>query len=134
MISRLIVMFSDMPPVWNHMTMRSATPRRGGAAAATIPTPSRSGAIENNCQGNKKALLIGINYFGQSGQLKGCINDVTNVKKLIMTRGFPESSAHMRVLHEGTTSINPCTQPTRKNIIEGMQTSIPVIRVHLDSR
>ena len=110
-------MFSDKPPV----CMRSATPR--GASAAAIPTSSRSIAFENAGQGNKKALLIGINYFGQPGQLKGCINDVTTVKKLIMARGFPESAAHMRVLHEGITSMNPATHPTRRNIIEGMQTN-----------
>jgi len=31
------------------------------------------------CTGRRKALLIGINYFGQKGQLRGCINDVKNM-------------------------------------------------------
>lgn len=30
----------------------------------------------SHCTGRRKALLIGINYFGQSGELSGCINDV----------------------------------------------------------
>lgn len=30
----------------------------------------------SHCTGRRKALLIGINYFGQSGELGGCINDV----------------------------------------------------------
>ena len=34
----------------------------------------------------KKALLIGINYIGQRGELKGCINDVHNIKDLLMSR------------------------------------------------
>ena len=46
------------------------------------PTSSGGGLL-SNCQGNKKALLIGINYFGQSGELRGCINDVNNIKNLI---------------------------------------------------
>lgn len=33
----------------------------------------------SNCSGQRKALLIGINYFGQNGELRGCINDVHNV-------------------------------------------------------
>lgn len=28
---------------------------------------------------------IGINYFGQSGQLKGCINDANNLKAFLMS-------------------------------------------------
>ncbi|KAI0998098.1 hypothetical protein K3495_g10094 [Podosphaera aphanis] len=33
----------------------------------------------SNCTGRRKALLIGINYFGQKGELRGCINDVHNM-------------------------------------------------------
>ena len=29
----------------------------------------------------KAALVIGINYVGQKGQLGGCINDAHNIKK-----------------------------------------------------
>lgn len=31
----------------------------------------------------KKALLIGINYIGQQGELRGCINDVENISKVL---------------------------------------------------
>lgn len=30
--------------------------------------------------GKRKALFIGINYEGQKGELKGCVNDVVNIK------------------------------------------------------
>lgn len=33
---------------------------------------------------SKKAVLIGINYFGTSSELQGCQNDVNNVSKLLM--------------------------------------------------
>ncbi|KAG9998405.1 hypothetical protein KCU78_g16457, partial [Aureobasidium melanogenum] len=38
----------------------------------------------SNCTGKRKALLIGINYFGQKGQLRGCINDVKNMSNYLM--------------------------------------------------
>ena len=68
--------------------------------------------------GNKKALLIGINYFGQSGELRGCINDVKNIKNLLRSRGFSEDSSRMRVLTDDNRS-GSC-YPTRRNIIDGM--------------
>lgn len=41
--------------------------------------------------GAKRAILIGINYVGQKGQLSGCHNDVANIKKhLIEKEGFLE--------------------------------------------
>jgi len=43
----------------------------------------------SQCTGAKKALLIGINYFRQQGELKGCINDALNVRKFLMGKGFP---------------------------------------------
>ena len=78
------------------------------------PAPSHGGLL-SNCQGNKKALLIGINYFGQSGELRGCVNDVNNIKQLIMSRGFRESN--MMILTDDQR--DPRCHPTRQNIIEG---------------
>mmetsp|Transcript_18011 Transcript_18011/g.44823 ORF Transcript_18011/g.44823 Transcript_18011/m.44823 type:complete len:106 (+) Transcript_18011:429-746(+) len=34
--------------------------------------------------GTQRALLVGVNYCGQSGQLSGCINDVLNLRKCIL--------------------------------------------------
>jgi hypothetical protein len=39
-------------------------------------------------KGNKKALLIGINYAGTQNELYGCINDVNCVKERISKNGF----------------------------------------------
>ena len=75
-----------------------------------------------NCHGNignRKSLLIGINYYGQSGELGGCHNDVTNVKDLIMNKSFLDEEEHMRVLLDGND--DPSLEPTRENIIVGMQ-------------
>lgn len=45
----------------------------------------------------KKALIIGINYIGQPGTLKGCINDAWNVAHFIVNNyGF--QPADIRIL------------------------------------
>jgi hypothetical protein len=46
---------------------------------------------------NKKALLVGINDYGGIGDLRGCINDVTNIRNILKTFfGFTNES--IRVL------------------------------------
>lgn len=42
----------------------------------------------SQCTGTKKALLIGVNYFHQTGELKGCINDALNVQKFLIGKSF----------------------------------------------
>lgn len=39
---------------------------------------------------NKRALLIGINYRETPSELRGCINDVNNVKEFLLTKGYKE--------------------------------------------
>lgn len=38
----------------------------------------------------KRALTVGINYTGTGSDLKGCLNDVANMKALFEARGFDE--------------------------------------------
>ncbi|CAG8485481.1 8141_t:CDS:2 [Paraglomus occultum] len=67
--------------------------------------------------GRKKALMIGINYYGSPYELKGCINDVANIKAFLLQHDYEESS--IRVLTDDqldTTKI-----PTRANMIEGLK-------------
>jgi metacaspase-1 len=72
----------------------------------------------STCTGTKKSLFIGINYFGQNGELRGCINDVKNIKSFITSNfHFPTDSNHMRTL----TDDNPQSMPTRANIISSLQ-------------
>jgi hypothetical protein len=59
---------------------------------------------------SKKALLIGINYVGTSSALNGCINDVTNMKAYLLTKGY--SDANITVLTDETN-----IKPTRANIL-----------------
>lgn len=66
--------------------------------------------IVDNPSGTKRAVLIGINYVGQNGELSGCHNDAENIKKyLVGELGFGEGD--MKVLmddgrHESPTYAN----------------------------
>ncbi|KAJ3160120.1 Ca(2+)-dependent cysteine protease [Geranomyces michiganensis] len=74
----------------------------------------------STCSGNKKALLIGINYKGTKSELRGCINDVASIKQFLTSKfAFPDTPSNMLVL----TDDNPNWQlrPTRNNIIQAMQ-------------
>ena len=73
----------------------------------------------STCDGNKKALFIGINYFGSSAELRGCINDVENIKAFITkTFNFPSDSNHMMTLTDDNKADG---LPTKTNIINGMK-------------
>lgn len=47
----------------------------------TLINPSESKYLNPT----RRAVLIGINYYGQSGQLSGCHNDVRNIKDYLIT-------------------------------------------------
>lgn len=46
----------------------------------------------------RKALLIGIDYFGSQHQLEGCINDVQNVASWLVSRGYSSDPRDMLFL------------------------------------
>jgi len=72
----------------------------------------------SDLSGNRKSLFIGINYYGSKAELKGCINDVKNIKQFVVdTFGFPTDARHMRVL----TDDDPNNMPTRANMLAAMK-------------
>ncbi|KAK5125193.1 hypothetical protein LTR85_000869 [Meristemomyces frigidus] len=71
----------------------------------------------SNCSGRRKALLIGINYFGQRGQLRGCINDVKNMSTYLNGH-FGYKREDMVILTDDQQ--NPMSQPTKANILRAM--------------
>ncbi|KDQ26004.1 hypothetical protein PLEOSDRAFT_62053 [Pleurotus ostreatus PC15] len=72
----------------------------------------------SQCNGRKKALSIGINYFGQDGELSGCINDVKNITRFLCTQ-FGYNEDDIVILTDDAT--NPRQLPTRDNIIHAMR-------------
>jgi len=72
--------------------------------------------VTSTCTGNKKALFVGINYYGTSAQLSGCINDIKNVSELVCARyGFKNC------LYLTDENPDPLMKPTYNNIINGMK-------------
>ena len=59
----------------------------------------------------KRALLIGINYFGQEGELYGCHNDIDNLASHLLSCGF-SYFVSLKDSKEGITDVTP----TRANI------------------
>lgn len=73
----------------------------------------------STCKGRKRAVLIGINYYHSEYQLRGCINDVNNIKEFLTGHyGFEES--HMKIL---TDEQQPDSElfPTRENIVNAIK-------------
>lgn len=63
---------------------------------------------------SKKAVLVGINYFGTSCELRGCHNDVDNVRDALLNMGFQnENILTLKDSRSGRGKL----EPTRKNIL-----------------
>ncbi|KAF7327712.1 hypothetical protein MKEN_00350700 [Mycena kentingensis (nom. inval.)] len=72
----------------------------------------------SQCNGKKKALCIGINYFGQNGELRGCINDARNLSNFLCNHyGYRKEDIVMLT----DDSNNQRSVPTRENIIAAMR-------------
>ena len=71
----------------------------------------------NAITGKRKALFIGINYFGTQSELKGCINDVKNIRAFLEEKYKLDE---VLVLTDDQTS-DPTKMPTRDNILNGFK-------------
>jgi hypothetical protein len=66
--------------------------------------------------GTRRALLVGINYRSQNGELSGCHNDVLNFKKYIMEKqGYSEHNI-LVLIDDGQHHY-----PTREKIIRALR-------------
>ncbi|CAD6503043.1 BgTH12-02713 [Blumeria graminis f. sp. triticale] len=123
--------YGGYPPAQQHFGNSGGIPPNpyvDGYQSSPPPPPSNPqnfghGAPENyaykysNCSGRRKALLIGINYFGQKGQLRGCINDVKNMSEFL-TENYGYQRDDMVILTDDQQ--NPVSQPTKHNILRAM--------------
>ncbi|KAI8986493.1 peptidase C14, caspase domain-containing protein [Pilobolus umbonatus] len=75
--------------------------------------------VLSNCHGNKKALLLGINYTNTDHELSGCLNDVANIKEfLISLYGFEEEN--MLIMTDDQPKDSDL-YPSRENILKSMK-------------
>lgn len=65
----------------------------------------------------KKSLLIGINYAGSSHELRGCIDDIENVKEFLSYRGY---SDHPQVILRDDEPEDSRYYPTGHNMLAAM--------------
>jgi metacaspase-1 len=68
--------------------------------------------------GDVRALLVGINYYGSSAELSGCVNDVRQELATFQKTKFPVDE--MAILVDESDFPNVTAQPTRENIIKYM--------------
>mmetsp|Transcript_4328 Transcript_4328/g.8629 ORF Transcript_4328/g.8629 Transcript_4328/m.8629 type:complete len:712 (-) Transcript_4328:82-2217(-) len=95
----------------------------GGAGTAS------GGQLLVELPGRRRSLLVGINYYGTSAALSGCVNDVRRMREALSRRwGFPEDEASQRVLLD-EPSWPPGLRPTLSNmraaiawLVEGART------------
>ncbi|CAO2656342.1 Nn.00g051450.m01.CDS01 [Neocucurbitaria sp. VM-36] len=102
---------------WTHGNHNTPAPPPTGAQNFGHGAPPGYAFQYSACNGRRKALLIGINYFGQRGQLRGCINDVKNMSTYL-NEFFGYKREDMVTLTDDQQ--NPMSQPTKANILRAM--------------
>ncbi|KAG0353666.1 Ca(2+)-dependent cysteine protease [Gamsiella multidivaricata] len=112
------------PPPTQHIPQHMIAPSNvppppQGWAMAQDPRMSHPVNFQlSNCMGRKRALFVGINYFRQRNELRGCINDVKNIKAFVIRQfGFKEEDCVTLTDDQR----DPTRIPTKANIIAGMQ-------------
>lgn len=79
---------------------------------------------------NQYALLVGINYTGQKGELKGCCNDVKSIKTILTdSLKVPPSNIHTLIDDDDGVFM-----PTKQNILDGLQWLVRMSRKTPDCR
>ncbi|KAL2210750.1 hypothetical protein CC79DRAFT_1319602 [Sarocladium strictum] len=107
--------------VGNQQLPQNASPETGrlpnGPQAFGHGAPQSYAYQYSKCTGRRKALLIGINYFGQRGQLRGCINDVRNMTAYLVEH-FGYKREDMVILTDDQQ--RQMSIPTKQNILRAM--------------
>ncbi|KAL4438686.1 hypothetical protein ABPG77_006290 [Micractinium sp. CCAP 211/92] len=86
-------------------------PQRVPSVPPSMPPAGTSG-------GRKKAFIVGINYFGTSAQLRGCINDAKCMEYLLKSKfGFKQEN----ILMMTDDCPDPLRRPTRANMYQGFR-------------
>lgn len=83
------------------------------SASRPIDIKEKFDLVPDNITGTKRAVMIGINYVGDNpGELRGCHNDVFNMKEYIQdVHGFEDENITI-LMDDGNH-----TEPTRENIL-----------------
>ncbi|KJP85717.1 hypothetical protein AK88_04639 [Plasmodium fragile] len=97
----------------NHATYQS------GMYNVGVASPYSDKILHRSSGNKKKALLIGINYYGSREELSGCTNDTVRMMNLLISKyNFHDSPTSMVRLIDNES--NPNYRPTRKNILSAL--------------
>ena len=55
--------------------------------------------VPEDSEGTKRAVMIGINYEGQAGELSGCQNDVQHVSASFLGKEVPFCKTRLNLIH-----------------------------------
>ncbi|KAF8186789.1 peptidase C14 [Pholiota molesta] len=72
----------------------------------------------STCSGRRKALCIGINYFGQPNELRGCVNDAKHVRRFLIDHGNYKPEDIVILTDD---SRDPRSLPTKSNMINAIR-------------
>lgn len=114
------------PPNYSYDTQRGYEPQQNQGQYPALPSNPQSFNTDmtnqsfqySNCTGRRKALIIGINYFGSKNELRGCINDAHNMFDFL-TQGYGYSPDDIVMLTDDQTDM--VRVPLRANMIRAMQ-------------
>ncbi len=89
-----------------------------GATSSGPVTPSPQTATGTQPQEKKLALLVGINDYKYVTKLKGAVNDVENMKQLLVERfGFPDDDQHILLLRDEQASRDAILKGIKEHLI-----------------
>lgn len=109
-------------PVATAVPVAQATPAPPGSTAPSAVSWMEAPVVGEPVPpltGRRKALLIGINYYQTSAELKGCINDVRAMRSVLLDRGWKDTPDTMVVLTDDARDRRK--QPTKQNIMSACQ-------------
>ena len=87
-------------------------PQLSGSRPVDIHRPF---ALVPDEQGQRHAVLVGINYAGQKGELSGCHNDVLNIREyLVKVHGFQNENISV-LMDDGRSRL-----PTKRHIMSAL--------------
>ncbi len=89
------------------------------ASAATTVVTAAVAEPKVSTRACKRALLIGINYFGQDGELHGCHADVKNMQAYLKDSGYTDFTVLLDSKSDPKFKNLSC--PTRTNILSAMK-------------
>ena len=78
----------------------------------------------------KKGLLIGINYFGTSSELHGCISDVNNLQKFLTAKQYFNDDDFVKMTDDKKDEL--C--PTKNNILRELNNLVNFANSHKDDQ